>query len=111
MRRMMVLAAAGAVVVAVGAISFTFGRALTVREPVATAMPAKVAEPELVTGTIVSRPIPVPAQPVASPANPAASPMPGRVNAAAAPSPVCRNPDALGAAAALTRPGIGDAAG
>src|ERR1035437_10691592 len=69
MRRMMVLAAAGAVVVTVGAISFTFGRALTVREPVATAMPAKVAEPELVTGTIVSRPIPAPAQPVASPAN------------------------------------------
>ena len=96
MRRMMVLAAAGAVVVAVGAISFTFGRALTVREPVATAMPAKVAEPELVTGTIVSRPIPAPAQPVASPASPAASPTLGRVNAAAAPSPVCRNPDALG---------------
>jgi peptidoglycan/xylan/chitin deacetylase (PgdA/CDA1 family) len=93
---MMVLAAAGAVVVAVGAISFTFGRTLTVREPVATAMPAKVAEPELVTGTIVSRPIPAPAQPVASPASPAASPMPGRVTAAAAPSPVCRNPDALG---------------
>ena len=96
MRRMTVLAAAGAVAVAVGAVSFTLGRALTVRGPVATAMPAQVAEPELVTGTIASRPIPAQAQPQAPsappdafppPASPAAFQMPGRANAAAAPSP------------------------
>jgi hypothetical protein len=38
------------VAVAVGVISFTLGRALTVRKPVATAMPAKVVEPEMVLG-------------------------------------------------------------
>ena len=95
---MMVLAAAGAVVVAVGAISFTFGRALTVREPVATAMPAKVAEPELMTGTIASRPIPVQSQTLSVPpvASPAAFSAPDRANATAASSPACGNPDALG---------------
>jgi hypothetical protein len=65
----------------------------------------KVAEPELVTGTIASRPIPAQAQPQAPsappdafppPASPAAFQMPGRANAAAAPSPACGNPDALG---------------
>jgi peptidoglycan/xylan/chitin deacetylase (PgdA/CDA1 family) len=105
MRRMTVLVAAGVVAAGVGVISFTLGRALPVREPVAAAMPAKVAEPQLLTGTIASRPIPAPAQsqapsapPVAFPpsASPAASPMPGRANAAAAPSPACSNPDALG---------------
>jgi peptidoglycan/xylan/chitin deacetylase (PgdA/CDA1 family) len=105
MRRMTVLAAAGAIAVAVGVVSFTLGRALTVRGPVATAMPAKVAEPELVTGTIASRPIPAQAQPQAPsappdafppPASPTAFQMPGRANAAAAPSPACGNPDALG---------------
>ena len=105
MRRMTVLAAAGAIAVAVGVVSFTLGRALTVRGPVATAMPAKIAEPELVTGTIASRPIPAQAQPQAPsappdafppPASPAAFQMPARANAAAAPSPACGNPDALG---------------
>src|SRR5471032_857141 len=91
MRRMTVLAAAGAVAVAVGVISFTLGRALTVQEPVATAMPATVAGPELVTGTIASRPIPAPAQPQAPSAPLVAFPPP-----AAAPSSACRNPDALG---------------
>jgi hypothetical protein len=38
------------VAVAVRVISFTLGRALTVRKPVATAMPAKVVEPEMVLG-------------------------------------------------------------
>lgn len=70
MRRMTVLAAAGAIAVAVGVVSFTFGQALTVRGPVATAMPAKIAEPELVTGTIASRPIPAQAQPQAPSAPP-----------------------------------------
>ena len=105
MRRMTVLAAAGAIAVAVGVVSFTLGQALTVRGPVATVMPAKIAEPELVTGTIASRPIPAQAQPQAPsappdafppPASPAAFQMPGRTNAAAAPSPACGNPDALG---------------
>jgi peptidoglycan/xylan/chitin deacetylase (PgdA/CDA1 family) len=106
MRRITVLAAAGVVVVAVGSISFMLGRALTVREqPVATAMPAKVAKPELVTGTIALRPILEQAQPQALSAPPVASPPPtslaafstrGHANAAAAPRPVCGNPDALG---------------
>ena len=104
MRRMTVLTAAGAIVVTVGVISFTLGRALTVREPVATAMPAKVAESELVTGTIASRQI-SPAQthapsapPVAfpPPASPVAFPTPGRATVVATPSLACRNPDALG---------------
>ena len=106
MRRMTVLAAAGAVVVAVGVTSFTLGQALTVREPVATAMPAKLGRPELVTGTIASRPILVQAQPQTLSAPPVAFPPPASSaafptrghanNAAAAPSPACGNPDALG---------------
>jgi peptidoglycan/xylan/chitin deacetylase (PgdA/CDA1 family) len=102
---MTVLAVAGAIAVAIGVISFTLGRALTGREPAATAMLTKFAEPVLVTGTIASRTIPVQAQqqaqaptgpPVALPplANPAAFRTPDRT--AAAPSPPCRNPEALG---------------
>jgi peptidoglycan/xylan/chitin deacetylase (PgdA/CDA1 family) len=95
---MTVLATAGAVAVAVGVISFTLGRTLSVREPVATAMPAKVAEPELMTGTIASRPIPVQSQTLSVPpvASPAAFSAPDRANATAASSPACGNPDALG---------------
>ncbi len=102
---MTVLAAAGTIAVAVAVISFTLGRVLTVRGPVAITMPARIAEPELVTGTIASRPIPAleqsqaqPAPPTAfSPAaSPAAFPTPGRANVAAAPSLACKNPDALG---------------
>ena len=106
MRRIIVLVAAGAVAVAVGVTSFTLGRGLTVREPVVTAMPAKVAKPELVTGTIASRSILVQAQPQALSAPPVVIPPPtslaafptrGQVNnAAAAPSRACGNPDALG---------------
>ena len=104
MRRMTVLAAAVAIAVAVGAISFTLSRALTVRGPVATTMPAKLAESELVTGTIASRPIP-PAQtqapstpPVAfsPPTSPVSGfPTPGRADVVATPS-ACGNADALG---------------
>lgn len=90
MRRMTVLTAAGAVAVAVGVISFT---AFTAREPIGTAMPAKIAGPELVTGTIASRPVPSPTLPQA-PSSPKVAP--GRTNAAATPNPACRNPDALG---------------
>ena len=57
MRRIAVLATAGAVTLAVGMISFALGRAIPVREPVASVMPAKIAEPQLVTGTISTRPI------------------------------------------------------
>ena len=100
MHRMAFLATAGAIAVAmvVGAISFTLGRAFTVREPVATAMPVKIAEPELVTGTIASRPIPVQPQTLSVPpvASPAAFSAPDRANATAASSPPCGNPDALG---------------
>jgi peptidoglycan/xylan/chitin deacetylase (PgdA/CDA1 family) len=104
MRRMTILAAAGAIAVAVGAISFTLSRALTVRGPVATTMPAKLAEPELVTGTIASRPIP-PAQTQAPstspvtfspPTSPVAFPTPGRADVVATPSLACGNADALG---------------
>ena len=62
-------------------ISFTLSRSGTVQEPAATAMPAKVAEPELVTGTIASRPISASALPQA---------------AAVTSNPICRNPNALG---------------
>ena len=83
MRRMTFLAAAGAVAVAVGIISFTLGRT-TVQKPVATVIPTKVVEPELVTGTIVSRPIP---------AQSIAFPPPTRPSATSA---ACTKPDALG---------------
>lgn len=100
MRRTRVLATAVAVAVAVGVISFKLGRTLSVQEPVATGMPVKIAEPELVTGTIASRPLPVQAQPQAPSTPPVASPAafsaPDRANVAAASSPACRNPDALG---------------
>ena len=101
----LVTAGAIAVAVVVGVISFTLGRTFPVREPAATAMPAKVAEPELVTGTIASRPIPAQAQPQAPsappvafppPASPAAFPTLDHPNVATAPSPACGNPDALG---------------
>ena len=107
MRRISVLAAAGVVAVAVGLGSFTFGRSYSVQEPVATTMPAKVAEPELVTGTIASRPISAstlseaPLTPpivFPQPASPAAFRDPGRTNAAVTSNPTCKNPDALGVA-------------
>jgi hypothetical protein len=75
------LIAAGVVAVAGGLISFTLGPSGPVQEPAATAMPAKVAEPALVTGTIAARPI-------------SASTLPPA--AAGTSNPICRNPDALG---------------
>ena len=105
MRRITVLAAAGGVAVAVGVISFTLGRALTVREAAPTAVSARVAEPELVTGTIASRQIALWAQPPVLSAPPVASPLPasfatfpapGRTNDGAARTSACGNPDALG---------------
>ena len=94
MRRMGLLATAGVAALAVGVISFTLGREFTVRK----------AEPELVTGTIASRPI-SPAQmqapsapPVAfqPPSSPNAFPTPARANVVATPTLACRNADALG---------------
>ncbi len=94
MRRMGLLATAGVAALAVGVISFTLGREFTVRK----------AEPELVTGTIASRPIspalmqapsapPVAFQP---PSSPNAFPTPARANVVATPTLACRNADALG---------------
>ena len=100
MRRMIILAAAGAVAVAVGVISSTL--VFTARGPVATVTAAKVTEPELVTGTIAARPIPeqtLPQAPlvaaVSASANSAVFQTPDR-NVATARSPACENPDALG---------------
>jgi hypothetical protein len=99
MRRMTFLAAAGAVTVAVGIISFTLGRTM-VQNSVATVIPTKVAESELVTGTIVSRLIPAQSSPQSIafplPAGPAAFPASGGVDAAAATGAPCTKPDALG---------------
>jgi peptidoglycan/xylan/chitin deacetylase (PgdA/CDA1 family) len=88
------LAAAGVVAAAVGIISFTVGRA-TVQKPVATVIPTKVVEPELVTGTIVSRPIPEQSTAFPLPTSATAFPASGGVNAAAT-SAVCTKPGALG---------------
>ena len=100
MRRMIILAAAGAVAVAVGVISSTL--VFTARKPVATVTPAKVTGPELVTGTIAPRPIaeqPLPQTPLAAAvsasANSAAFPT-SDYNVATARSPACKNPHALG---------------
>jgi peptidoglycan/xylan/chitin deacetylase (PgdA/CDA1 family) len=92
MRGTALLATVSAIAVAVGVISFTLGREFRVRSP----------EPELVTGTIASRPI-LPAQMQAPsappeaflpPSRPNTFPAPGRANVAAAPA--CENADALG---------------
>jgi peptidoglycan/xylan/chitin deacetylase (PgdA/CDA1 family) len=102
MRRITVLAAAGAVTVAVAVISFMLSRALTVQAPGEAGTSAKVAESALITGTLSSRQIPAQVQqlqvpsasapPVGSLANAAASPIPN----ATSPRPACENPDALG---------------
>ena len=100
MRRMTVLATAGAVAVALAMISFTLGRTFTVREPVANITPVKALAPELMTSTIDLRLIP--AQPSAPPEafprpkGPAAFRTPVSANGAFVPSPACGNPDALG---------------
>ena len=95
MRRMTFLATSGAVAVAVGIISFALGRA-TVQKPVATVIPTEVVEPELVTGTIVSRPIPAQSIAFPPPTRPATFLASGDVNAAAATSAACTKADALG---------------
>ncbi len=113
MRRITVLAAAGAAIVAVGLVGFAAGRIQRSHEPVATAIPAKPTQPELVTGSTTPRPIPAPsvqqaaaptpppqpaAKPLALPPGMAAVPMAGRndIVAAAPPATCPGNPDALG---------------
>ena len=92
MRRMTVLTAAGLVAVAVGVVSYSFGRSRAMQEPPATALPAKVAEPEIVTATSPSLPQAASTSTVAfhPPVNSAAVTKPGNTN------PICRNPHALG---------------
>ena len=110
MRKMSVLAAVCAVAAGVGLISFTFGRTRTVQEPAATAISAKGAKLELVTGTITERPISASTQSQAAstppvvlppPTIPAASPQSTRPNRAAASKPTCGNPNALGVSRAV----------
>lgn len=108
MRRITVLAAAGAVTVAVGLIGFSLGRLGPAQPPVAIALPVKLAEPEQLTGAIAPRPIqaaaleqapsPLVFQPPMSPdtiPKPDKLPKSGR-NAASPSAPICKNPDALG---------------
>src|SRR5712692_2066629 len=96
-RRITVLAAGAAFVVAVAVAAFSIGRTGKVHEPVAKAAPAKVADAELTTGTIASRPVPAnsrPAPPAPAVAAPPAAPA---SVAAATPRPACPgNPNALG---------------
>jgi peptidoglycan/xylan/chitin deacetylase (PgdA/CDA1 family) len=87
---------AGALAVVIGGL---IGRVFMGEEPVVTAMPTEIAESELVTNTIASRPILVrPSAPAAAfpqTTSPAAFPT-ARANATAAPRSPCSNPDALG---------------
>jgi peptidoglycan/xylan/chitin deacetylase (PgdA/CDA1 family) len=95
MRRMTVLSVAGVVAVAVGMVSYTFGRSRAVQEPTAIALPAKAPEPELVTGTNPSPPIFASTLPQAASTS-AAVTKPSHTNVAATSNPICRNPHALG---------------
>lgn len=105
MHRMAVLSAAGVVAAAVGVVSYNFGRSSSVQEPALAALPAKVAEPELVTGTNPSPPIFASELPRAvststvsfpAPANSAPVMKPSHTNVAVTTNPICRNPHALG---------------
>jgi peptidoglycan/xylan/chitin deacetylase (PgdA/CDA1 family) len=104
MRRITVLAAAGAIATTIGAISFTAGRTLAVRQPVAIAVLPKIVEPELPTGTIPSPPMPgqapqtplAPSAAIPSSTTTAAFPISGLANATAMPSLACDKAHALG---------------
>jgi peptidoglycan/xylan/chitin deacetylase (PgdA/CDA1 family) len=99
MRRMTILAFAGAVLVALGGIGFTLGRA-TVRETAATAAPTRAADSELTTRTVTLHPAETPLSPpftLPSAASPTVFGMADRTNAALAPpNRACANRDALG---------------
>jgi peptidoglycan/xylan/chitin deacetylase (PgdA/CDA1 family) len=102
MRRITVLAAAGAAVVAVGLGAFMIGR--SGRAP--TAVAAKIADADLVTGSTAQRPTPPPptvalalppAPPLMPPLAPSATATAGRTNIVAETAAACpSNPDALG---------------
>ena len=94
------MSVAGAVTLAVAITSFTLGRTLPVREPIAKVTSAKVAEPPLITGTLSSRAVQVQA-PSSSPPSVAFPPSQvlqhPRCHATTRPhAPACGNPDALG---------------
>ena len=96
-RRITVLAAGAAFVVAVAVSAFSIGRTGKVHEPVAKAAPAKVADGDLTTGTIASRPAPANSQSVPPAPAVAAPPAAPASVAAATPRPACPgNPNALG---------------
>jgi peptidoglycan-N-acetylglucosamine deacetylase len=103
MRRATVLvAAAGAAVMA----GFFVGWLFSSKEPAAAALQTRIADRDLITGTIPSRPTGMPPQPqsqlapqaaAVAAAAPSALPMQKRAAAdAVAPKPSCRNPGALG---------------
>jgi peptidoglycan/xylan/chitin deacetylase (PgdA/CDA1 family) len=119
MRNATILGAAATAAVTVG---FLVGWLFSSKEPAATALETKIADRDLVTGTIPSRATAMPPAPqpqallapqaamspqartspqayMAPAASPAALPMRNRAAAdAGAPRPTCRNPDALGIA-------------
>jgi peptidoglycan/xylan/chitin deacetylase (PgdA/CDA1 family) len=97
MRRITVLAAAGAVAVASGLVSFTLGRARTVQHPVATAQP-EVVITGLIAAKLVSGSRVPPAASAIEPTliTPETFAKPVPANAPAASNPTCSNPNALG---------------
>jgi peptidoglycan/xylan/chitin deacetylase (PgdA/CDA1 family) len=104
---MAVLSAAGVVAAAVGVVSYSFGRWNAVQEPAPIALPAKAADPELVTGTTPSPPILASERPqgvstsavlLPPPVNSAPVTIPSHPNVAPTTNPVCSNPHALGVA-------------
>jgi peptidoglycan-N-acetylglucosamine deacetylase len=103
MRRISVLAAAGAVVLTVGLVGYGAGRALRSQGPAAETTRTQAAEPDMVTGSIASRPITSPADPkpsttaVPSVAPAARSRPPSPTSSAEPHLATCAgNPDALG---------------
>jgi peptidoglycan/xylan/chitin deacetylase (PgdA/CDA1 family) len=93
------LAAVGAILIAVGTLSFMLGRTSVPRQPVAKEMSADVPDSELVTNTIASRHILAQRSMQAAEFQPSASPAlsftHGRTDTATALTPACTNPDAL----------------
>ncbi|HLN09709.1 MAG TPA: polysaccharide deacetylase family protein [Xanthobacteraceae bacterium] len=105
MRRITVLACAGAAMIVVSAGAYMAGRAGRAPTPAAKSAPAQTADADLVTGSTTQRPLPAPPTvqltlppvPTGSMAPPAAGAGSGRTPIAAEPAaPACRNPDALG---------------
>src|SRR5215213_10282534 len=99
MRRITVLASAAAVVAVTGGL-IGFGLFGTGTAQKSAPVAAKIAEAELVTGTVAPRREAAPPQALAPeaafslPARP--EPQPSRTNVSANPKPACKNPNALG---------------